>query len=306
MIVLQAILLGIPAGALYGLMGLGISLIFRSTRVMNFSQGNGGMIGAFVAFSVYTLSGSYILALTSGMLTGAAIGITIDQVLMKQSRDLTTASMLIVTLGVLLILEGAAFLIWGTTPQIFPRLYTGSPLIITIGTGSIVLPANDAAITVVALLVATALALFLKFTRFGIGTRARAQDTVGAQAVGISMRAIDAAVWGIGVALSALVGVLVAPRTSVTPGMLVNFQLYGLTAAILGGFSSFFGPIVGGMILGIAEKLIVFGVDGALLRLGIRGVNAADYQLSIILGIIILVLVVRPSGIFAARFTEKV
>ena len=304
--ILQSILLGIPSGALYGLMGLGIALIFRSTGVMNFSQGNGGMVGAFTAFSVYLFSGNYLLAVAAGILTGAAIGITIDELLMKRSRKLTHASMLIVTLGVLMILEGSAFLIWGTTPQIFPRLVTAPAMIWERGDDILVMAANDVAITGVALAVSLVLAVTLKFTKFGVATRARSQDELGARAVGISIRAVDATVWAVGVGLSALVGVLVAPRTSVTPTMLVNYQLYGLTAAVLGGFTSFFGPIVGGLILGVAEKLIVLGLDSAFIAMDLRGVSAADYQLSIIFGIIIIVLVVRPSGLFAARFQGKV
>lgn len=306
MIVLQAIILGIPMGALYGLMGFGIALIFRSVKVMNFAHGNGGMIGAFTAFSVYLATGSYPLALVTGLAMGAAIGIAMDELLMKRVKGLSHGSMIILTLGVLMILESTAFLIWGTEPLIFPRLYTGPPLIIRVGEGMLVAAANDVAITIVAVVVSLLLAFFLKFTKFGTGTRARASDTLGATVVGINIRGIDAAVWGMGVAISALVGVLVAPKTSITPGMLVNFQLYGLTAAVLGGFTSFFGAIVGGFILGILEKLIVFGVDALLVAVGAVGVNVADYQLSIILIIIVLMLVFKPSGLFGARFTGKV
>jgi branched-chain amino acid transport system permease protein len=306
MIALQAIILGIPMGALYGLMGFGIALIFRSVGVMNFAHGNGGMIGAFTAFAVYFASGSYILAFLVGLLVGAGIGVAMDEVLMKRVKGLSHGSMIILTLGVLMILEGSAFLIWGTQPLSFPRLYTGPPLIITIGEGMLVAAANDVAITIVAVVVSVALAVFLKYTRFGTGTRARAQNELGAKVVGINIRIVDALVWGIGVALSALVALLVAPKTSITPTMLVNFQLYGLTAAVLGGFTSFFGAIVGGFILGILEKLIVFGVNALLVAVGATGVNVADYQLSIILIIIVLMLVFKPSGLFGARFTGKV
>ncbi|MFW6261074.1 MAG: branched-chain amino acid ABC transporter permease [Spirochaetota bacterium] len=306
MLLLQAVILGIPMGALYGLMGFGIALIFRSVGVMNFAHGNGGMIGAFTAFSVYLTSGSFALAVVVGLVVGAAIGVAMDEVLMKRVKGLSHASMIILTLGVLMILEGSAFIVWGTEPISFPRLYTGPPLIVQVGDGMLVAAANDVAITIVAVAVSLALAIFLKFTRFGTGTRARAQNELGAKVVGINIRVIDAIVWGIGVGLAALVALLVAPKTSITPTMLVNFQLYGLTAAVLGGFTSFFGAIVGGFILGILEKLIVFGVDALLDAAGATGVNVADYQLSIILIIIVLMLVFKPSGLFGARFTGKV
>lgn len=306
MIFLQAVLLGLPMGALYGLMGFGIALIFRSVGVMNFAHGNGGMLGCFVAFTVYTLTGSLVIAIAAGLLSGALLGVLMDRVLMKRRKDMGHGSMIILTLGVLMILEGLVLIVWGTEPLNFPKLYNGPPIIIPMGEGMLFMASNDLVITIVALTVMLSIALFLKLANIGVATRARAQDEVGSKVVGINTNVVDTLVWGLGIALSALVGLLVAPKTSLSPTMLVNMQLYGLTAAVLGGFTSFFGAIVGGLILGILEKLIVFGADSVLMTLGVSGVNIADYQLSIILIIIILVLAFKPSGLFGSRFQGKV
>lgn len=303
---LQAILFGLTKGSLYGLMGLGISLIFRTVDVMNFAHGNSGMFATFVGLSVYLLTGNIVLTLVSGAAAGLILGVLIDKLLMKRVKGLSHSSMLIITLGLLMIIEALAFLIWGTEPLIFPRVVDMSPLIVRLTGGILILPANDVAATLIALGVSLGLALFFKFTRFGTAVRAKAQDVVGAQAVGVNVKSVDAAAWGIGIALSAMVGMLIAYKSSVTPSMMVEMQIYGLTAAVLGGFSSLFGAIVGGLMLGLIQDVVVALMAAGFSALNITGANPVDYQFSIILIIIIVMLAVKPDGLFASRFKGKV
>lgn len=303
---LQAILFGLTKGSLYGLMGLGISLIFRTVDVMNFAHGNSGMFATFVGLSVYLLTGNIVLTLISGAAAGLILGVLIDKLLMKRVKGLSHSSMLIITLGLLMIIEALAFLIWGTEPLIFPRVVDMSPLIVRLTGGILILPANDVAATLIALGVSLGLALFFKFTRFGTAVRAKAQDVVGAQAVGVNVKSVDAAAWGIGIALAALVGMLIAYKSSVTPSMMVEMQIYGLTAAVLGGFSSLFGAIVGGLMLGLIQDVVVALMAAGFSALNITGANPVDYQFSIILIIIIVMLAVKPDGLFASRFKGKV
>lgn len=303
---LQAILFGLTKGSLYGLMGLGISLIFRTVDVMNFAHGNSGMFATFVGLTVYLLTGNIVLTLISGAAAGLVLGVLIDKLLMKRVKGLSHSSMLIITLGLLMIIEALAFLIWGTEPLIFPRVVDMSPLIVRLSGGILILPANDVAATLIALGVSLGLALFFKFTRFGTAVRAKAQDVVGAQAVGVNVKSVDSAAWGIGIALAALVGMLVAYKSSVTPSMMVEMQIYGLTAAVLGGFSSLFGAIVGGLMLGLIQDVVVALMAAGFSALNITGANPVDYQFSIILIIIIVMLAVKPDGLFASRFKGKV
>ncbi len=303
---LQAILFGLTKGSLYGLMGLGISLIFRTVDVMNFAHGNSGMFATFVGLTVYLLTGNIVLTLLSGAAAGLILGVLIDKLLMKRVKGLSHSSMLIITLGLLMIIEALAFLIWGTEPLIFPRVVDMSPLIVRLSGGILILPANDVAATLIALGVSLGLALFFKFTRFGTAVRAKAQDVIGAQAVGVNVKSVDAAAWGIGIALSALVGMLIAYKSSVTPSMMIEMQIYGLTAAVLGGFSSLFGAIVGGLMLGLIQDVVVALMAAGFSALNITGANPVDYQFSIILIIIIVMLAVKPDGLFASRFKGKV
>lgn len=303
---MQAVLFGISRGSLYGLMGLGISLIFRTVDVMNFAHGNSGMISTFVALSVYLLTGNIVLTLLAGAAAGLVLGVLIDKVLMKRVKGLSHSSMLIITLGLMMIIEAAAFAVWGTEPLIFPKVVDKAPMIIRLSNGILIMPANDLAGTAIALAVSLALALFFKFTRFGTAVRAKAQDVVGAQAVGVNTKSVDSAAWGIGIALAAMVGMLIAYKSSVTPSMMVEMQIYGLTAAVLGGFSSLFGAIVGGLMLGLVQEVVVALMAAGFTALNITSANPVDYQFSIILIIIIVMLAVKPDGLFASRFKGKV
>jgi len=292
-LVLQSIILGIPQGALYGLMGFGIALIFRSVGTMNFAHGNAGMVCVFVAFSVFTATGSLVLSILCGIIAGFLLGVIIDKALMGPIKHLSHAGMLMITLGLLMIFEGAAQLIWGTDYQQFPELLRGEPLIMKLGENKLIMPLNDLLITAVAVAVSIIIALYLKYAKLGIATRARAQDPIGAKVVGIDTNMVDSLVWGIGISLSVLVGILIAPKTYIHPGMMGNMQIYGFTAGVLGGFESLFGAIAGGLILGILEKLV-----GAYI--------SPDYQLSIVLVIIIIMLAVKPSGLFGKKSSGRV
>jgi len=303
---MQAVLFGLSKGSLYGLMGLGISLIFRTVDVMNFAHGNSGMFATFVALSVYLLTGNVVLMLLAGAAAGLVLGVLIDKFLMKRVKGLSHSSMLIITLGLLMIIEALAFAIWGTEPLIFPKVVDRAPLIVRLSKGMLILPANDLAGALIALGVSVALAFFFKYTKFGTAVRAKAQDVVGAQAVGVNTKSVDAAAWGIGIALSALVGMLIAYKSSVTPSMMVEMQIYGLTAAVLGGFSSLFGAIVGGLMLGLNQETVVTLMSAGFTALNITSSNPVDYQFSIILIIIIVMLAVKPDGLFASRFKGKV
>ncbi|WGS65108.1 branched-chain amino acid ABC transporter permease [Marinitoga aeolica] len=292
MLILQSIILGIPQGALYGLMAFGIALIFRSVGVMNFAHGHAGMIATFFAFTIYTITNSLIISILSALFFGFFLGYLIDKIL-KPIKHISHGGMLIVTLGLLMIFEGLSVLIWGTDYQSFPELFTGPPLIMHLGENILVMPINDLGITIISLSVAIIMALFLKFTKLGTAIRARSQDEIGAGVVGISINKIDSIVWGIGIMLSALVGILIAPKEYIHPNMMINMQLYGFTAGVLGGFSSLFGAIFGGIILGILEKIVGMYIS-------------PDFQLSIVLALIIIMLVVKPSGIFSKGFEGRV
>ncbi len=290
---IQNVLLGIPQGALYGLMAFGIALIFKTVFVMNFAHGSAGMMSAFFAFTVYGWTQNLFVAIIGALIFGYILAQLIEKFLMRPVKHLSHGAMLIITLGLLMIFEGLSIIIWGTDYYQFPEITEAAPLLFNLGDNLLVLPMNDLVNMVIALSVTVALALFLKYTKLGTAIRARSQDEVGASVVGININKVDSIVWGIGIGLAALVAVLAAPKTYIHPNMMVNYQLYGFTAGVLGGFYNLFGAIVGGLLLGIMEKLVGYYIS-------------PDYQLSIILILIIVVLVVKPTGLFGSKFEGRV
>jgi branched-chain amino acid transport system permease protein len=152
---------------------------------------------------------------------------------------------------------------------------------------------NDLAVMIIALVISVSMAAVMRYTKTGLAIRARGQDPVGAQAVGINTNRVDTIVWALSITLAAVVGILIAPITRVHPTMLMNTQLLGITAAVLGGFSSLFGAIWGGLMIGVLERVIdIFPfLDG--------------YETAIIFFLIILVLVFKPTGLFAGGGGRK-
>ena len=290
--ILQGIISGIPQGALYGLTAFGIALIFKTTGVLNFAHGNSGMLATYVGLSVYLLTQNIIFSIIAAVITGLLVGLVVERFLMRPLKNISSGAMLIVTLGLLMVIEGIVMVIWGVDYHRFPEIYMAAPIILFLENGVLVMPSNDIAITIISLAVMLALALFLRYTKLGIAIRARSEDEIGALVCGIDINNVDTIVWSVGIATIALVGVLTAPKTYIHPSMLINMQLYGITAGVLGGFSNLFGVILGGLILGIIEKLVGVFIS-------------PDYQLSIILILIILVLLFKPSGLFAKEFEGR-
>jgi branched-chain amino acid transport system permease protein len=290
--ILQCIISGIPQGALYGLTAFGIALIFKTTGVLNFAHGNSGMLATYVGLSVYLLTHNILFSIIAAVITGLLVGLVVERFLMRPLKNISSGAMLIVTLGLLMVIEGIVMVIWGVDYHRFPEIYMAAPIILFLENGILVMPSNDIAITIISLAVMLALALFLRYTKLGIAIRARSEDEIGALVCGIDINNVDTIVWSVGIATIALVGVLTAPKTYIHPSMLINMQLYGITAGVLGGFSNLFGVILGGLILGIIEKLVGVFIS-------------PDYQLSIILILIILVLLFKPSGLFAKEFEGR-
>jgi branched-chain amino acid transport system permease protein len=303
---LQAVTIGIPQGTLYGLMGFGIAMIFRTAGTLNFSHGYSAMVcvlitltavRTFIGLELLEGTAALVAAIPVGLISGAVFGALIDLVLMRRVKHVSPASMLMITLGLLLVFEGAANLVWSPDYESFPRLLPGSPFIFE-GTGAfaglrVVFRRNDLAVMIIALVISVSMAAVMRYTKTGLAIRARGQDPVGAQAVGINTNRVDTIVWALSITLAAVVGILIAPITRVHPTMLMNTQLLGITAAVLGGFSSLFGAIWGGLMIGVLERVIdIFPfLDG--------------YETAIIFFLIILVLVFKPTGLFAGGGGRK-
>jgi branched-chain amino acid transport system permease protein len=291
---LQQIILGLREGSLFALVALGLVLIYKTAGIVNFAYGHMGMFCAYLAYTVIAVAGGPLwLGVVVALVAGFLIGVVTDRGLMKPVRDLSHSAMLILTLGLLMILEGAALQIWGQNYKSFPSLVTGRPFFINLGESRIIMTRQDVFILVITALIMLGLFLFFKLTKTGLAIRATAQNEDSAKLMGVKVGMIFAFAWGVGTALSALAALLAAPRTQIHPNMMLNLQIQGLTAGVLGGFTSLPGTVLGGLMLGIIQQLVGVYIS-------------EEMKMAIALAIILVLLLIKPQGILGKRSTERV
>ncbi len=280
----QYIVGGLAAGSVYALMALGMILIFKTTDIVNFAQADMTMFSTFVGYAVLTgLHWPFALALPAAILAGFVLGIVTERLALRPARNAPVISLLITTLGVALIINAIAGFIWGYDTKSFPYAIGGGPVIL----GEVRIKRQDVLTFGVALVLSLSLFAFLKFSRIGIAMRATAQNKLAAQLMGINVHRISAMCWGIGAAIGAVSGVLIAPVISLDLNVMVSVMLKGFAAAVLGGFTSLHGALVGGVVIGVIESLLIaIPVDWV-----------SQFRETFVFALIILVLVVRPHGL---------
>jgi branched-chain amino acid transport system permease protein len=289
---LQYTFTGLSAGSLYGLVALGIVLIYRSTRVLNFAHGDIATLATFVAFSLLSNKYSFFVAFGAALLVGAAVGVAFYfGVLVKAQREgANLLGMVILTLGLALIIQGAVVWYWGAEPVALPfpisdtKTYTVGPVVVS----QLSLASLGAGIVGSLLLY-----LLVQKTRLGLAMRATSENLMAAQTLGIPTRMVLSVSWGVAAALSVVAGIFLAPALLLDPFFMLDPFLKGFAAAVLGGLNSLPGAVVGALILGVAESL-----TGAYL--------AIQYKNTLAFVIIIAVLLIRPEGLLGKEFKERV
>lgn len=289
MIFAQQIISGLATGSLYALAALGLVLIFKTTDVVNFAQGEMAMFGTFIMFTLLKTAGlpywgAFVLALAFAFLMGAVI----ERVALRPLAQAPLISVLIATLGLMQIINGVAGWIWGYQARPFPTAVSGSPIRL----GDLVITLPDLVNLAVSLVVMTGFFLLFKFTKLGIAMRAVAENRVAARLMGIPTDRILSLTWGLGGVLAATAGILIAPVTNLDINMMADMQIKAFTAAVLGGFTSLPGAVVGGLILGVLENLV--------------GQFVPQLKTPFAFGLIVLVLMLRPSGLMGTVQRKKV
>jgi branched-chain amino acid transport system permease protein len=289
---LQYAVSGLSAGSLYALVALGLVLVYRSTRVLNFAHGDLATLGTFVAFALVE-SGrpswlAFPLALAAGAL--AAVVFYFSALVPAQRKGATLLGQVILTVGLSLILQGLIVRWFGAEPERMPfplsdtRTYRFGPVFIselTLGT------------LAVGLCGCGLLYLVLQRTRLGLALRAVAENLPAAQTLGLPTRAILAFAWGTASALGALAGLFLAPALLLDPYFMLDPFLKAFAAAVLGGLNSFPGAALGGLLLGLLE-----GLAGAYLTI--------EFKRSLAFVIILAVLLIRPEGLLGRVYKERV
>jgi branched-chain amino acid transport system permease protein len=278
---IQSLASGIAAGAMYGLVAMGISLIYRTTRVINFAQGHVAALGAYIAWTLYTeYELNYGLTL---LVTALAVGLVM--VLVEVAlRPLYSRGMLfaiISTIGLAFVIEGLIDVIWGAVGKTFPSVLGSSPIFL----GEIVLVPELLWIVAIGVVISFAMYLFLSRTKAGIAVRSAALDRTAASLLGISVhRAYSLAFFTAG-SLAAVAGALIAPVTYMRPTMGLQLSLLGFIAALIGGLGSIQGAFIGGIVLGAAQNLAVIFIS-------------PSFKEVIAYVILAVFLLTRPTGLF--------
>jgi branched-chain amino acid transport system permease protein len=288
---LQLAIGGVAMGCIYALIALGFVLIYKATEVVNFAQGDVMMLGAFVAFtfaSLWQLPFALAVAMTLAVLV--AVCALFDRFLLRPIIGQPTFSAVMVTIGIGFVARGIATMVpgWGTDTHALKAPWSDS----TIHLGSLVVSSDDLAIIALTAALCLVLWLFFSRTRIGIAMQASSQNQLAAYYMGIPVRRINTLIWGISAGIAAFAAVLLAPVTFVHSNMgFVGLKAF--PAAVVGGFGSIPGAIVGGLIIGLVEAFA-----GFYLPEGFKSVAAYI--------VVLIVLVVRPSGIFAEMRRKKV
>ena len=288
---IQLIIDGVASGCIYGLVALGFVLIYKATDTINFAQGDILMLGAFVAFSLIGVLGmDYIMGFALTVVIIAVFGFFLDSVVVRQIIGQPPFATVMLTIGIGFILRGFASIYWGTDIFSFSTPFSGK---ITEFNGLIISYVNLSIIIGTVILVSV-LYLFFTFSRIGVAMRASSENQLAAYYMGIPVKFIFSLIWSISAATAAIAGVLLAPITLVD----TSISLIGLkafAAAVLGGFGSIPGAIVGGIIIGIVEQLC--GTYENYLFEGIREISA--YL------VLILTLIIYPRGLFSDKAEVK-
>jgi branched-chain amino acid transport system permease protein len=282
----QLVVDGIAIGSIYGALALALVLIFRSTGIVNFAQGEMAMFSTFIAWGLVEGGVPLGLALLATFVLSFLGGMAVERVLIRPVEGSDQLTILIVTLGLFILINSAAGWIWGFENRSFPRaLPDGSTEI-----AGIRLAYESLGIVAVLLAVSGLLFLLFQRTKLGLGMRAAAANPASSRLVGINVGRTLMIGWGLAALLGALAGVLVAPQLFLDVNLMGGVLVYSFAAATLGGFDSPKGAIIGGWVIGVAETLAGDYI----------GFIGSDLTILVPLAIIFVVLLVRPNGLFGS------
>lgn len=280
---------GLATGSIYALVAIGFILIYKATDVVNFAQGEFVMASGFISYTLLVLLGlPYYLVFILTVALSGLLGVVLERAVIRPIMDAPVFSIVIATIGISTILRSVGGLVFGYDVLPLPPPFSRDHFRM----GPLTVNPMDLWIVASSLVLIGALYAFFRFTRTGTAMRATAQNRTAASLMGISVRNIFSLTWAISGALGGVAGVLIAPVVFLDPN-LGYVAIKAFSAAILGGFGSVPGAIVGGMLIGVIENL-----SGYFFNAGIK--NVSPYV------VIILVLSVRPSGLFGLTGAKKV
>ena len=286
----QQVLAGLATGAIYACVALAVVMIYQAIGHLNFAQGEMAMFSTFIAWQLIQWGMPYWVAFVVTIAISFVAGVIIERVIFRPIHDAPILSHVVVFIGLLAILNSGAGFIWDFLIKQFPTPFGNRSMF-----GGL-LGSHQLGMIVITLLLLVALYVFFSYTRIGLAMRAAADNPASAQLVGVRVGWMVALGWGMAAAIGAVAGMMIAPVVFLEPNMMLGILLYGFAGAVLGGLNSPGGAVVGGLLMGVIENLA-----GTFIP-----VIGGELKLSIALTIIVIVLLLKPGGLFGKVAVSRV
>lgn len=287
---MQFLYSGLTSGSIYALVALGFNIIYNTTGIINFAQGEFIMLGGMLIYSLLILAGvPLFLAIPIAIVLAFALGILFEKVFIRFVKVKSEINLITITIAASIILRGIAMVIWGRDSLGVPAHVPDETIYLPGG----VMNTQSLLVIVVCLITAFMLSAFFKQTKYGKAFRACHDDQVASQICGINVSAIRMASFGIAAVLGCIGGIVMSPITFATYNDGVMAGLKGFSAAILGGLGNFWGAIAGGLLLGVLESFFATIIP-------------SGYKDAMAFLIILLILFVRPAGLFGKKKVARV
>jgi branched-chain amino acid transport system permease protein len=289
---IQQVVSGLATGGIYGSVALALVMIYQATDVVNYAQGEMAMFSTYLAWTMLNAGLPYWVAFFGTLVVSFVGGVLIERIVIRPVERAPLLTIVIVCIGLLVILNSVAGWIYSYIQKPFPSPFPSKPIQI----GNVYFGTHDLGALGVTLLVLAGLYVFFRFTTLGLAMRAAAQNPVSSRLCGIRVGWMLAIGWGLAALVGAVAGMMVAPVVFLDPNMMAGILIYAFASATLGGFTSPGGAVVGGLIVGIVENLA-----GTYVRF-----IGTELKLTVALAVILIVLVVRPSGLFGRAAVHRV
>jgi branched-chain amino acid transport system permease protein len=287
---LTYLVLGLLQGAVYGLLAVGLVLVYKGARVFNFAQGEFGTVAAFITFALFDQMGlPYGIAVVGGLIAAVLLGVLVERLVVRPLFNAPRITLLVATVGVALFIIAVTVVIAKPEARFLAPAIAGQGITFL---GAAITPQQFLIVGVLGAL-AVALAFFFSRTNLGLAILATSQDPLATRIVGISVPRISRFIWGFAALLGGIAGILQAPLTIFTPGFMTSTTLVpAFTGAVLGGMTSLPGAFVGGLLVGAAQNVGIFYLQEA----GIPGASELT-----VFSLLLLVLLVRPQGLLGTE-----
>jgi branched-chain amino acid transport system permease protein len=303
-LVLQLAIAGMATGSVYGLIAIGIVLIYKCSGVVNFAQGAYAMLGAYIAYTLIGIGSPALLAVIAAMIVLAALGSLTERLVLRPMLKAPLVAVMMVTLGLLIFARAVCLAIWGPDQRAFPQIFPSG----AVEAAGIFITYNYIAAGALAAILGVGFLAFYRYTPMGLMQRCAADNTRAALAIGIHVSNQVSIAWAMAAALAGLAGTLLATLNGLSLG-LADIGMIAFPVIVVGGLSSLGGALVAGLLLGMLQAF----TDGLLtpaledfLREHTSIYSVGALQQVVPYALLVLMLLLRPQGLFGRRGTERV